>query len=49
MTPDEFVAKWRAEADTMRRRGASVNGAALFGLLFKATVVSSVTSSGDLG
>lgn len=27
--PHEFLAKWRAEAEVMRRRAASVNGAAL--------------------
>jgi hypothetical protein len=29
MTPQEFRAKWGAEADAMRRRGAVVNGAAV--------------------
>jgi hypothetical protein len=29
MTPQDFRAKWAAEADTMRRRGAWVNGAAV--------------------
>jgi hypothetical protein len=29
MTPQDFRAKWGAEADAMRRRGAVVNGAAV--------------------
>lgn len=29
VSPDDFAAKWAAEADTMRQRGATVNGAAL--------------------
>ena len=29
MTPNEFLAKWRAEADAMRRRGVMVSGAQL--------------------
>jgi hypothetical protein len=29
MTREEFVAKWRAESDTMRRRGVTVPGATL--------------------
>jgi hypothetical protein len=31
MSPEDFVAKWSAEAQAMHQRGALVNGAALLG------------------
>lgn len=31
MTPADFMAKWTAEADAMKRRGVMVNGAGLLG------------------